>query len=98
MFTLSDSAWVMIIKNGRDPCQRTCCLSNRLYLFITHVTILYPVPSSANIFFYLFLDSCSAYKFFEAGFVLIYNADVLCGCKFFESRRSAANLHNIASL
>ena len=45
-------------------------------------------PVFSKYIFYLFLDSCSAYKFFEARFILIYNADVLCLCKFFESCRS----------
>ena len=57
MFTLCDSAWVMIIKKWKRPMSaRTCCLSNPLYLFITHVTILYSVPFclQQDIFFIYF--------------------------------------------
>ena len=55
-------------------------------------------PVFSKYIFYLFLDSCSAYKFFNAWLVLIDYADVSCICKSFEPCISATNLCHAAFL
>ena len=81
----------------------TCFLSNLLYLFMTHVAILYfylvlSCPVRSSTIYFLFIDFCSAYKFFNAWLILEDYADVSCICKSFEPRRSAANLQQTAFL
>ena len=59
------------------------------------VLYFYPVwscPVRPSKIYFLFIDFCSAYKFFNAWLVLVDYADVPCICKSFEPSRSATNL------
>ena len=100
MFTLVGSAWVTIFKVEETHVSAHMFFVKSL-IFI-HDPCCYLVflsgPVLSSTIYFLFSDLCSAYKFFDAWFILVDYADVSCICKSFEPRRSAANLQQTAFL